>query len=443
MAAHPDGSNRVFLANIHGKIWLATVPEEGSGEEMLIDESNPFLDISDIVHVESELGLLSIAFHPKFAQNGRFFASYNCDRVQWSGCYGRCSCNTDVNCDPSKLSPRNGARPCQYHSVISEFTANGSSLSDPSLVTRANPTEVRRIFTMGLAYTTFHGGQILFGPDGYLYVMTGDNEARTDPYNFAQHKKSLLGKILRFDIDKIPKISKYHRWGNYSIPSDNPHYDDEELLPEIWSLGLNNPWRCSFDSERPSYFLCGDCGQDKYEEVNIITKGGNYGWRDYEGTDVAHPPKPVKGGNSTISVENYITPVMGYEHSSVNADEGSAAITGGYFYRSKTDPCMYGRYLYADLYGSGVWAGTESPKNSGNFTTSELSFGCAHDSPLPCSLAEESSSPSLGYLFSMDFRNSGHVRPSRSSCSVPQTKLLMLFSSSVLLLLYDFTVVHL
>ncbi|RZC60138.1 hypothetical protein C5167_021898, partial [Papaver somniferum] len=228
MAAHPDGSNHVFLANIHGKVWLTMVPEQGSGEEMLTtDESNPFLDITDIVYVESELGLLSIAFHPKFAQNGRFFASYNCDNVKWSGCYGRCSCNTDVNCDPSKLSPRNGAKPCQYHSVVSEFTANGSSLSDPSLVMRANPTEVRRIFTMGLAYTTFHGGQILFGPDGYLYLTTGDNEARTDPYNFAQNKKSLLGKILRFDIDQIPiskETSKFQPWGNYSIPSDNPYY---------------------------------------------------------------------------------------------------------------------------------------------------------------------------------------------------------------------------
>ncbi|KAI3991056.1 hypothetical protein MKX01_017216 [Papaver californicum] len=478
MAAHPDGSNRVFLANILGKIWLTTVPEQRSGEEMLIDESNPFLDITDIVHVESELGLLSIAFHPKFAQNGRLFASYNCDNVKWSGCYGRCSCNTDVNCDPSKLSPRNGAKPCQYHSVISEFTANGRSLSDPSLVIRVNPTEVRRIFTMGLAYTTFHGGQILFGPDGYLYVTTGDNEARTDPYNFAQNKKSLLGKILRFDIDKIPSakdIGNFQRWGNYSIPSDNPYYDDKELLPEIWSLGLSNPWRCSFDSERPSYFLCGDCGQDKYEEVNLITKGGNYGWRNYEGTTVAHPPNSTKEGNSTISVENYIAPVMGYAHSSVNPDEGSAAITGGYFYRSKTDPCMYGRYLYADLYGSGMWAGTESPKNSGNFTTSEVSFRCAHDSPLLCNLTE-SSLPSVGYLFSMgtdnnkdvflltsngilrvvrpsrcnhtcslenitDSGNSHPVHPSRSSCRVPETKLLMLFSSLVLLLVYDFTVV--
>ncbi|XP_026385391.1 HIPL1 protein-like [Papaver somniferum] len=475
MAAHPDGSNRVFLANIHGKIWLATVPEQGFGEEILIvDESSPFLDITDTVHVESELGLLSIAFHPKFAQNGRFFASYNCDNAKWFGCYGRCSCNTDVNCDPSKLSPRNGAKPCQYHSVVSEFTANGSSLSDPSLVIRANPTEVRRIFTMGLAYTTFHGGQILFGPDGYLYLTTGDNEARTDPYNFAQNKKSLLGKILRFDIDKIPskcKRNKFERWGNYSVPNDNPYNDDKELLPEIWSIGLSNPWRCSFDSDRPSYFLCGDCGQDKYEEVNLITKGGNYGWRDYKGTTFADPANFTKEENRTISTEKYIPPVMGYAHSSVNANEGSAAITGGYFYRSKTDPCMYGRYLYADLYGSGMWIGTETPINSGNFSTSEISFGCAYDSALQCNFAEESPLPSVGYLFSMgtdnkndvflltnngilrivrpsrcnhtcslenitDSRNSYLMHPSCNSGRIPQTKLLILFPSLGLLLFF-------
>ncbi|KAI3976018.1 hypothetical protein MKX01_016701 [Papaver californicum] len=394
MAAHPDGSNHVFLANIH---------------EMLIDESNPFLDIADIVHVESELGLLSIAFHPKFPQNGRYFASYNCDNVKSIGCYGRCSCNTDVNCDPSKLSPRNGTKPCQYHSVILEFTANGSSLSDPALVIRANPTEVRRIFTMGLAYTTFHGGQILFGPDGYLYIKTMDNEARTDPHNFAQNKKSLLGKILRFDIDKIPKTSKFQQWGTYSIPSDNPYYDDKELLPEIWSLGLGNPWRCSFDSERPSYFLCGDCGQDKYEEVNLITKGENYGWRDYESSKT-------------------ITPEMGYAHSSVNPYEGSAAITGGYFYCSKTDPCMYGKkFNVAYLFSMG----TDNNKDVFLLTNNGIlrvvrPSRCNHT----CSLENIT-----------DFGNSHPVHPSRSSCRVPQTKLLILFSSLVLLLVNDLRII--
>lgn len=133
MAAHPDGSNRVFLSNQEGKIWLATVPEVGSGGTLELDESNPFLDITDEVHFDSEFGLMGIAFHPDFARNGRFFVSFNCDKVTSAQCSGRCSCNLDAGCDPSMLGPDNGAQPCQYHSVIAEYTANGTS-SQPSLV---------------------------------------------------------------------------------------------------------------------------------------------------------------------------------------------------------------------------------------------------------------------------------------------------------------------
>ncbi|KAF6137494.1 hypothetical protein GIB67_031773 [Kingdonia uniflora] len=117
---------------------------------------------------------------------------------------GRCSCNSNVNCDPSKLGPDNGGQPCQYHSVISEFTANGTT-SKPSSATRANPSEVRKIFTMGLPFSGHHARQILFGPDdGYLYFMMGVGGSKGDPYNFAQNKKFLLGKIMRLDIDNIP-----------------------------------------------------------------------------------------------------------------------------------------------------------------------------------------------------------------------------------------------
>ncbi|KAF6145164.1 hypothetical protein GIB67_020355, partial [Kingdonia uniflora] len=264
MAAHPDRSNRVFLVNQQGQIWLANVPEEGSGKTMDVDESNPFLDFTDNVHFDTELGLMGIAFHPNFANNGRFFISYNCDKAEWPDCSGRCSCNMDVNCDPSKIGSQNGAMPCQYHSVISEFTANGTTLQ-PSLASKVNPSEVRRIFTMGLPYMGDHGGQILFGPaDGYLYFMMGDGGGGGDPYNFAQNKKSPLGKIMRLDVDNIPsakQITDLGLWGNYSIPKDNPYFEDKEMLPEIWALGFRNPWRCSFDSERPSYFFCGDSGQ--------------------------------------------------------------------------------------------------------------------------------------------------------------------------------------
>lgn len=138
MYAHPDGSSRAFFSNQQGQIWLATIPAQGSGAMMQVDVSAPFLDLSDLVSVDTELGLLAIAAHPNFTQNGRFFASYNCDKSKWPGCAGRCACNSAVNCDPSNLPADNGAQPCQYQSVISEFTVNGTSanISSVSIETR-------------------------------------------------------------------------------------------------------------------------------------------------------------------------------------------------------------------------------------------------------------------------------------------------------------------
>ncbi|GKA02792.1 HIPL1 protein-like protein, partial [Tanacetum coccineum] len=255
MVAHTDGSNRAFFANQKGQIWLATIPEMGSGGSLDIDESNPYIDLADEIHYDTGSGLMSIEIHPNFTQNGRLFASFNCDKSDRPECGGRCACNSDVNCDPAKLEHDNSVQPCQYQTVVAEYN------TIPSISTG----EARRIFTMGLPYTGHHGGQILFGPsDGYLYFMMGDGGGAGDPQNFAQKKKSLLGKVMRFDIDKIPsqeEITRLALWGNYSIPPDNPYMEDDELLPEIWALGLRNPWRCSFDSERPSYFVCGDIGQ--------------------------------------------------------------------------------------------------------------------------------------------------------------------------------------
>lgn len=127
MVAHPDGSSRAFFSNQQGKIWLATIPEVGSGGSLELDEASPFVDLSDEVQFDTQFGLMGIAFHPKFSQNGRFFASFNCDKHKWPGCAGRCACNSDVNCDPSKLPPDSGAQPCQYQSVVAEFTANGTA----------------------------------------------------------------------------------------------------------------------------------------------------------------------------------------------------------------------------------------------------------------------------------------------------------------------------
>ncbi|KAH0458940.1 hypothetical protein IEQ34_011754 [Dendrobium chrysotoxum] len=270
MEPHPDGSNRVFLSDQAGLIWLASVPTQDSGGTLDLNESNIFLDLTDMVHADTEFGVMGLAFHPNFTKNGRFFVSFNCDKVQVASCSGRCSCNSEVGCDPSKLDLVDGDQLCRYQSVVSEFTANSSS-STPSEATSAIPSEVRRIFTMGLPYTGHHAGQILFGPeDGYLYFMMGDGGNKGDPFNFAQNKKSVLGKIMRLDVNKIPSSSEINDlglWGNYSIPKDNPSSaDDSELLPEIWALGLRNPWRCSFDSKRPSYFFCADVGEPSFHE---------------------------------------------------------------------------------------------------------------------------------------------------------------------------------
>lgn len=133
LVPHPDGSNRVFLGNQQGKIWLANVPDEGSNGTLKIVESEPFLDITDGVAFDTSLGLMGMAFHPNFVNNGRFFLSFNCDKMKQPGCVGRCACNTDVNCDPADLGANNGVHPCQYHTVIAEYTVNDSTIK-PSLV---------------------------------------------------------------------------------------------------------------------------------------------------------------------------------------------------------------------------------------------------------------------------------------------------------------------
>jgi hypothetical protein len=135
MVAHPDGSNRAFFPEKSGKIWLAAIPDQQSlGGSLELDMSGPFLDLTDRVFSDSSFGMMGMAFHPNFTNNGRFFASFNCNKVKTPGCSGRWACNTDVNCDPSKVGSFNAAdQPCRYHKVIAEFTANGTS-SEPSSV---------------------------------------------------------------------------------------------------------------------------------------------------------------------------------------------------------------------------------------------------------------------------------------------------------------------
>ncbi|KAJ7526755.1 hypothetical protein O6H91_16G021800 [Diphasiastrum complanatum] len=410
MVPHPDLSNRIFLANQGGQVWLATVPKNGSLGPLAFNQSVPYLDISNVVVSDNELGLLGLAFHPNFLQNGRFFVSYNCDSQKSANCSGFCSCNIDVGCDPAQVSNGADSTACRYSSVIAEYSANGSS--SPAQTIHANPVEVRRIFTMGLPFSTHHAGQIIFGPsDNYLYFMLGDGGSIGDPFNFSQNKKSLLGKILRLDIDKSPstsEVSALGLLGNYSVPNSNPFTNDNNSRPEIWALGLRNPWRCSFDTLQPSYLYCADVGQDNYEEVNLITKGGNYGWHIYEGTNHYVPPSSTNQSNITDSITT-IPPILQYSHASVNPIKNSAAIIGGYVSHSQEDACIYGRYLYADLFGAAMWAGVELPAGSGNYTTARINSTCSPSSPLSCDFVANSTLPNFALIQSWGQDNQNNV----------------------------------
>ncbi|PNT62693.1 hypothetical protein BRADI_4g07240v3 [Brachypodium distachyon] len=420
MVAHPDGSSKAFFSRQDGKIWLATVPEQGRGDGLQLDETIPFLDLSTEGHLGSDLGLEAVAFHPDFINNGRFFVSYICDGTQSSNCAGRCSCDREVGCDPSKLGSDNDVVPCRYQLLISEYSAKGSS-SSFSEATYADPSEVRRVFSMGLPYVPNHAGQILFGPsDGYLYILTGNGGIRGDPFNFSLNEKSLLGKILRIDIDELPEMNEVGNkslWGNYAIPKDNPNTDNSNLRPEIWALGLENPWRCSFDSLRPFHLYCADDGQEQYKVVDLISKGGNYGWSGvYEDQHVQYPPWAVQGTKLTNGT---IFPIMGYK---VPSTTKSASIVGGYVYRGSADPCLYGRYLFADMYSSAMWTGTVNTDVSCKYTSASIPLSCSEKTPLPC---EGSTNSPLGRIFSFgeDNKQDGFILASQGVYRIVQPSL--------------------
>ncbi|BBN17916.1 hypothetical protein MPTK1_7g18000 [Marchantia polymorpha subsp. ruderalis] len=411
----PDGSNRAAVSNQAGTVWLATIPEPGKA--MVYNISAPFLDISDRVTNENELGFLGFAFHPDFKTNGRFFVSYNCDKQKWADCGGTCACNKETNCNPSdlrsgQLGGDGGTNPCRYSSIIAEYTVNSSvdPSASPLKAEVANPLEVRRIFTMALPYSTHHAGGLLFGPlDNYLYYMLGDGGNTGDPFNFAQNKKSLLGKILRLDVDNLPsatQITDQGLWGEYTAPKDNPFFGQNGSRPEIWALGLRNPWRCTFDSQNPTYMYCGDIGQERVQEVNLISKGGNYGWRIFEGNSTYVPPISPGGNTSARSVQA-IFPILQYVHDQPELMGGPSAITGGYVSYSREDPCLYGKYVYADLFGT-MWASSEVPKYSGNFRSSQINYLCSASSPLNCTLEGNSTSPELQEILSFGLDKSAN-----------------------------------
>ncbi|XP_062202828.1 HIPL1 protein-like [Phragmites australis] len=290
MAAHPDGSGRVFLSSRDGTIWLASMPKRGSGAALRVHR--PFLDLTDRV-----LGLAGVAFHPEFATNGLFFVSYSCDSSASPACGGsRCW----------GAAAGNDLTPCQYQLVVAEFSAKGGA--DYSKATRADPSEVTRIFTMGLPqpHTSYsyqnHGGQILFRPrdsDGYLYLITGYGD-------FSKDRRSIWGKIIRFNVGGVPGESVWAS-GRGASKTDKP---------QIFTMGLNNPSGCNFDSERPSHLYCADVNDQQYERVYVISMGGN------------------SSSKAAISlVINHGRPT----------DGRMPSIVGGLVYRGSADPSLEGR----------------------------------------------------------------------------------------------------
>lgn len=298
-----DGTNRLFVVEQQGKIFVFQNDRNTSTKKV-------FLDITDRVSWGGEMGLLGLAFHPQFQTNGYFYVNYTAN------------------------NPR--------RTVVSRFRVSSTNPDS------ADKNSELILLTFNQPYSNHNGGCLAFGPDGYLYIATGDGGSAGDPQNNAQNITNLLGKILRIDVDN-PQLPL-----NYGIPSDNPFVDslNTNIRKEIYAYGLRNPWRFSFD------FLTGkiwaaDVGQYDWEEINLIEKGGNYGWRCYEGNH----PYNLSGCNG-----NYIFPIYEYSHI-----EG-ISITGGYVYRGNEFPELRGKYIYGDFGTKKIWAlqydGSSNPVNT-------------------------------------------------------------------------------
>lgn len=287
------GDSRFFITEQPGRIRIA---QEGRLLEA------PFLDLTDRVGSRaSEQGLLSVAFHPQYAENGFFYVDY-----------------TDVNGD----------------TVVSRFRVADD---DPN---RADPGSESILLTVNQPYGNHNGGQLLFGPEGYLYVGMGDGGSAGDPQNNGQNPATLLGSLLRLDVTNVDETA------SYAIPPDNPFADGESGRREVWAYGLRNPWRFAFDALTGDLYVA-DVGQNQYEEVNTVTggQGGgvNYGWNIMEGFHCFRTPD--------CQQEGLHLPVVEYSHS-----EGGCSITGGDVYRGARFPALTGNYFYGDFCSGYVWS---------------------------------------------------------------------------------------
>jgi len=284
-----DGSGRLFVAEQGGLIFELRNGRAGAA---------PFLDLSNLTEASGEQGLLGLAFHPAYEDNGRLFVNY-----------------TDNSGD----------------TVIAEYRAQTPH--------RAEPQSARTVLTFDQPYANHNGGGLTFGPDGYLYIATGDGGSAGDPEGNGQALDTLLGKLLRIDVDRGRKE------GGYAVPADNPFLDRSGARPEIWAYGLRNPWRFSFDRATGRVWI-GDVGQSNLEEINRASLrragGANFGWNIMEGRSCFATEGCRRAGLEP--------PVTQYNH------EDGCSVTGGYVYRGAAQPELTGGYFFGDFCSGKVWA---------------------------------------------------------------------------------------
>jgi glucose/arabinose dehydrogenase len=259
-------------------------------------ESSLLLELP--VRSSSELGLLGLAFHPRYLENGRIYLNDN---------------------------PRDGG---PLRTRISEWTLPREQLGVAGQV----PSLRRVLLEIEQPFQNHDGGQVAFGPDGYLYIGMGDGGSRADPHDNGQKMSTLLGKMLRIDVDSEP---------SYAVPPDNPFVGQRDARPEIWALGLRNPWRFSFDPR--GRLIAADVGQDRFEEVSWIAKGDNLGWRVRE---AAHCFAPAEGCASA----GFVDPIFEY-----GRNDGQS-ITGGHVYTGEKLPWLRDRYVFGDHVSGRLWA---------------------------------------------------------------------------------------
>ncbi|MFO7678764.1 MAG: PQQ-dependent sugar dehydrogenase [Chloroflexota bacterium] len=304
--------NRLFIVEQTGRIKVVPLTPQAASAPV-------FLDLSGSVTASGEMGLLGLAFHPAYQSNGYFYVNY---------------------------THREGSNSPLF-TYVARFQVSGNPNA-------ANPSSKQIVLRVEQPYQNHNAGDLAFGPDGYLYVGLGDGGGSGDPLNSSQTTTTLLGSMLRLDVDgggTPPDCGSGPT--DYTIPADNPFVAAADAnCDEIWSYGLRNPWRYSFDRQWGDLYI-GDVGQGAWEEINFQPaqeSGQNYGWRCYEGNHAYN----LNGCDPDPSV--YTFPIVEYDHSN-----GRAAVTGGFVYRGSWHPEMNGRYFYGDYQSGEIWSVVVDP----------------------------------------------------------------------------------